>query len=117
METRKEILFKLIQFTEPVEVLSEKLRNFSWDSKESLVVLSRGNISNAIKLFLDKKITRNSFIDWANCVEMRDDIEYEVGFEKIIATILFELSIPEINDLINDDNLKNVLARLHQISN
>jgi hypothetical protein len=116
-ETRKELLSKLIHFKAPVEELSKKLTNFPWDSESYLVTLTRAEISNAINLFFEKKITLEALVDWANFIEMRDGIEYEVGYEKIIATTLFELSTPEINDPINEENLRNMLTRLNQNSN
>jgi hypothetical protein len=110
METREDLLSKLIHFTAPVEELGKKLSAFEWDSEDYLVTLTRIQISEVIKQFLNKKITAEELVEWANAVEMRDDIEYEPGHEKIIASSLFELSIPEINFPINEENLKKMNA-------
>lgn len=101
---RLKILEKLINFDTPILELKKQLGDFSWDS-EPLVILKKDNINNIIQKFKDKKISQNDFIEWANMVECRDDIEFERKYEKQIKEAIFCIANP---DLVGTHYIKNI---------
>ena len=109
---RKTILNKLINYEEPLEVLHSELSRHEWDLDKELIELRREHIVNIIQKYLNNEITKDELIGWANAVEMRDDIEYENGHEKLIATTLNELNTPEINNPIKREYLLDIIATL-----
>ena len=78
---RLEILGKLINLDMSILELKKQLSIFSWDS-EPLIVLKKDNLNNVIEKFLNKKISQEDFVEWANIVECREDIEFEKKYEK-----------------------------------
>lgn len=101
---RLEILGKLINLDMSILELKKQLSIFSWDS-EPLIVLKKDNLNNVIEKFLNKKISQEDFVEWANIVECREDIEFEKKYEKKIKETIFYIANPT---LTGTDYIKNI---------
>jgi hypothetical protein len=111
MTTREELVKSLIEGKGDINRIIEKLSEYSYDS-EPLAVLTRENVIKLLKSFLEGNISSKDIQIWADAVEMRDDIDYEEGFEQVIADQLYILSEPEINGPLNGDTVKNIIEEL-----
>jgi len=66
----------------------------------------RKDIIRKIDEYLNEKIACSELTEWAEIVESNEDAEYEVGYEKKIADVLFYLSTPEINSVLTKESIK-----------
>jgi hypothetical protein len=83
--------------------------------EEALV--SRRTLRNALTSFLDGKIDPAELVEWASVVEQHnDEIVYEAGFQQLIATLVYRLSTPEINEPIDKDLCRQMIAELLSLS-
>ena len=52
--------------------------------------------------------------DWADILEC-ESVDYEIGYEKLIASVLFELSTPEINGALTNERLDAIIFMLENL--
>jgi hypothetical protein len=68
------------------------------------VIVSRQTLRVALNRFLANELTSVDLVNWANQVEaevLSDRIDYEAGYEKLLATTLFYIASPEINGALD----------------
>jgi len=94
--TRREILERLITFAAGIEELAGLLDGVPWDADGAQVTLSRVEITSALTRYIEGEISERDFIEWANLLEMREDIGYEASLEEMIGTFVFEAANPEL---------------------
>lgn len=76
------------------------------------IIVSRHTLRTALSRFLANEIDLADLTNWAGALELEDQARYEPGFEKLIASILFCLATPEINEPVNSDVARNLLRQL-----
>jgi hypothetical protein len=76
------------------------------------IIVSRLTLETAIRRFLSGEVNRQQLTTWANAVEAHDQVQYEHPFEKLIADILFELSSPEIHQVLDPQECNRLLGKL-----
>ena len=109
MRNRKDILTDLICFNGNLTELQSELSQYSWDVEEPILIIGKSDFSNVIKKCVDGKITFGELENWANAIECRDDLDFEV---EEIQEIIFELASPEINGEITKQRLKEIIKEL-----
>jgi hypothetical protein len=77
------------------------------------ILVSRRTVQNALTGFLEDKVDVTELVEWANLVGLHnDEIAYESGFQQFIATFIFRLSTPEINEPIGKNICQTMIAEL-----
>ena len=93
---REQVLKDLVARRGPVPETLARLKEFPWDSGAPLVILTRRDILALLDEYLREKVARESCEEWANALELRDDIGMEHGFEDMLKDFIFELANPTI---------------------
>jgi len=98
---RIEVLKSLVTFSIPTTKLKNELNKLPWDSEDPLIVLKKDHLLQIIEKLRKNKITLSELIEWANLLEVREDIEYEKPYDTQINKIIFTIANPELvsNDL------------------
>ncbi len=112
MRSRIELLGALIGLTEPVSAVTQELSAYGWDSPNELVALRLRDIAAVLQRFIDGELTIQHVTDWANAIEGREDIGYELGAESIIRDAIYELANPELTHEVSSDVAEGWLNRL-----
>jgi hypothetical protein len=73
-ESRKEAVTRLVAYELPIEPVLQALAAFPLDSDE-LVRLGRSDLVAILDRFLSGRLTADQVTDWADQVEVRDDVE------------------------------------------
>jgi hypothetical protein len=76
------------------------------------MIVTRRTLQVALQRLLAGRVGAEELTAWANDIEGRDEVRYESGFEKLIATILFEIATPEINRPLAPAGVRELLGRL-----
>lgn len=76
------------------------------------MIISRQTLRTALQRFLADEIDPTDFVAWANLIELHDEVQYERGFEKLIADVVFCIASPEINGPLNSDTCQGFLSQL-----
>jgi hypothetical protein len=93
--------------------LHEILDVFSKTVAIEEVFVTRRTLRNVLISFLNGKIDATELTAWANLVEQHgDEIAYEPGFHKLIATCIFRLSTPEINEPIDEKLCREMMGEI-----
>lgn len=95
MATRLEILDRIVHCKDLNKSLLNKLKQFSFDSEE-LVILELCHIASVLLRFSRGEIDKNTVHQWADAIEGRDDIGFQLNYESKIKQTIFELANPSL---------------------
>jgi hypothetical protein len=112
MGNRKSILDQLLGFEQPLKDLKNALARFEWDSEEELSLLSLEHLSGILRRFLSRDISAADVEDWANVIEGRDDIGFELGNRAFIRETLHELANPLLTQPLDLERARELLAMI-----
>jgi len=111
MRNRKDILTDLVFFKADLSALQSELSQYSWDSEEPILIISKQDFCNVLQRCVENEINFEDLVSWANAIECRDDLDCEV---EEIQEIVFELANPEINGDITKERLQKIITELQE---
>ena len=112
----REILIELVEFRRPAFELHRLVQIFPYDFDGTPVFLTRDHLRNGLLRCIDGRISVSELGAWADLLEGRPGIEYEVGHEDQISEILFQLSTPDINEEVTPQKCWRLLKSLAEES-
>ena len=89
---RKELLKKLIDIDSYSDSLVSKIQIYGFDS-DPIVVLDSFFVIKALKLYLEKRVSFEQIVSWANFFESRDDVNFE---NESVKYAIFRMANPEL---------------------
>ncbi|MGP9635467.1 hypothetical protein ACT3R7_20735, partial [Halomonas sp. AOP43-A1-21] len=107
---RFDVLKKLIEFSEPVDELSNILKSYSWDYDGEPIVLTASHIRSVLKRFLIDELDPESLEKWANVIECREDIDFEENNHMEIDSVIHYLANSKIEGALTKGVCVNMLA-------
>ena len=110
MDSRESVLKALLSFTRPVPDIARELSAYGWDAPSPLVVLEAAHISSTLKRFIAGELSSAQVDDWANCIEGRDDIEYDPS--SAVGMALHELANPLLTCPLTRQSATTLVATL-----
>lgn len=93
---REDALRDLVQRRAPVPEAIAALARFPWDSDTELVALTRADAVRVLQDYLAGTLTAEDAQQWADALEVRDDVGREPGFADELTEFLFEMATPEV---------------------
>ncbi|MEV8879849.1 hypothetical protein [Mesorhizobium ciceri] len=93
-------------------VFIERLSEFEWEYNGDPYVLSRSDVSNILIRYLDGKLRAEELEEWADAIELREDIRYEDESESWISDVIFTLASSALNGPITQDLVEGFLKSL-----
>ena len=114
MKSRHTLLTELLAINRPLALITQELSEYPSGSNEEILELRRAHIVDACRRVLSGNLTTFDLSRWADTLEGREDLKYQEGKEKELATALFELSSPEINSPLNSQFLTDLITRLDE---
>ena len=110
MDSRESLLKALLLFTRPIAETARDLSAYGWDAPSPLVFLSATHISSVLNRFMAGELSSAHVEDWANCIECRDDIEYDPSSAAGLA--LQELANPLLTCPLTRQSATKLVATL-----
>ncbi len=110
---RVRILESLISGDESLAELKSLLRRFEFDS-EPLVTLSADHISDVLMRFMNNEISADYVEQWADLIEVRDDIRFDLLNERQIKQAIHELANPVLSGPLDEEMARKLLSSLQQ---
>lgn len=111
MRDRIEILRDLVALNADVRSLEKELSEYPWDTDSPLLIIDTRDFISVFKRYVANHVTSDELVDWANAIEMRDDLDF---VNNTLRDMIFELANPEINGMITTklvDDLINTLLK------
>src|SRR5262245_41682677 len=113
-KSRRDVLLSLTNFNRPLAAIRDDLSAYPWDSKESVVTLTREHVRSVLNRFLKGEISAAELEEWANMIEGREDVNFEGVAEEYIKDIIFELANPALTIHPDPDNVRKLIFQLDQ---
>ena len=111
MRNRTDILNDLVSFNKSLPSLKNELSQYSWDTEEPYLIITKTQFLEVLKKCLDQKITFHDLENWADSIECRDDLDFE---DEALQELVFEFSSPEINGEITKERLQAIIKDLSE---
>lgn len=108
---RKIVLERLIRDPNAIAEIRDKLTNFKWDTDRPIVTLKMEDIISVMQKYICGSISDTKVENWANIIEGRDDIEYEIINEDDIRELIFFLANPTLTENLNIPLAQQIVAR------
>ena len=107
---RLEVVRSLIEFSHPLDLVTEQIRSFEWDYEGQPVELTSQHLIKVLNTFIDGKMSANDVEKWANLVEGREDISFESASKKLIEQVMHELANPVITTPLDKNRAKKLIT-------
>lgn len=111
MNKREKLLESLLELKRPIKDICAALSTYPWDSDTELVLLTPGRTSEILSRYVAGDISAGDVEDWANAIEVRDDIGIKPGATR---DILHELANPILTEPLTPSRAKVLLGMLSQ---
>jgi len=112
VEGRAALLAKVVRYELPLEETLLMLSAFGWDSDQELYQLSSQDVIALLDRYLEGALTAAQVQHWAELLEMRDDVGFEVKQIDLLKQIIFRLANPEENRAITRTLAVEIQAQL-----
>jgi hypothetical protein len=86
MDKRTSFIKSLIGMNKPISEI-----------KKDIAILTKNDLINVMNFYINNKITASDFMEWANLIEGREDIDYETEYKDEINNIVYQIANPDIN--------------------
>lgn len=106
-----EALKNLLSFNGSISEIRSGLKNCDWDGNENFP-LERRDILAVIEKFLQKRITTEELVEWANLIECRENFRYEDKHEDIIKEFFYQTANPEVEGNLTTEMIRDWKEKL-----
>jgi hypothetical protein len=110
MNRRAEILRELVRYEKPTEPLMRELSSFGWDWSEDtpLLVLKKEDLLRIIDRFLADQITAAQLQEWAENLEVREDVAFDDQERDVIDDVFFRIATPMIHEPLTAESVSRM---------
>lgn len=95
----------LVLFEKPLDEVVEKLKEFEWDYCGNPFVLMREHLERSMRRYLAGEISSGELENWADAIEMREDISFEEKHRSWIEGVMNDLANPTLNGPIAKEDI------------
>lgn len=74
------------------------------------------SLRDALQLCVNGELRPEDLTAWASDVELNEQIEYDAKHNKAIATVLFQISSPEVNGTIDRERCLELITILDELA-
>ena len=93
----------------------KEIQEFPWDCDDELYFLTKADLLSVFSRFLSGELNSEELEKWADFLECRDDLGYELEFEDELREIIFLLANPIINYKIDDKLIKELTDKVREM--
>jgi len=113
MNRRAEILRELVRFEKSTAPLKSELGSFGWDwVGEPLVILQKNDLLRIIDRFLNGDISAVQLQEWAENLEVRDDVRFDEREKDLLDAVFFRIATPFINEPLTVASVSEMKRKL-----
>lgn len=106
------VIRDLLEIARPLTELAAQLGIVAWDYDGDGVKLTRLHLSSALQRYIDASLTASDIEVWANLIEAREDVSFEVGHDGKIEEVLHELANPLLTQSLDLNRAAAIRASL-----
>lgn len=111
--TRTNLLIDLIELRTPLIETKSGLAQYPWDHDTVLAVVTREHITSILKQYIAGELNDIQVEDWANAIEGRDDIGFEVNCEDELTEAIHQLANPILTKPLSEERAHKIIRELN----
>lgn len=104
----------LLTFSQPLMETIVQLAEIEWDYEGDCVELTKEHLHSALQKYLNGILSGEDIELWANQIEGREDIEFEISGEHVIQDILYQLANPLLTHSLDNAEANALISKLKQ---
>ena len=108
LSNRKETLMSLVELSDDLNSIKEKLSRLTWDFDFDLVTISATDISKILTRYIHNELTSDDVENWANLIECREDIGFT---DDSVKEIVFDLANPVLYGELTKNKALNMIKK------
>lgn len=112
VEKRKLALANLVAFSASIAELKQELAELEWDYEGPSFALEASDVVAVLKRYINNELDAQNVEDWANLIEMRDDIMFKGNHASFLENAIFELANPVLHGELIDQSARSLVAQL-----
>lgn len=109
---RKMLLERLVAYELPIEPVLEGLSYFPFEAAAVLVCIQRTHVVSIIDRFVAGELNAEQVTDWADQVEVRDDLGLEESHRVVLRDALFRLANPNLREPVTLEVVRAIRSQL-----
>lgn len=109
MRDRKTLLQELVINPKTVKDVLQELSLHGWYCEQHFFVITKRDVLETLKQFLQGKLSSVEVRDWANAVGGRPDLGYEFGPDGVVEESLYWLAHPDLEWPINRELYEKIV--------
>lgn len=109
---RLTLLHTLLDFSAPLRDSLRRLDAQGWDYAGAAATLRKEHIGAVLTRYRAGQLGEPDVEAWANAIEGRDDIDFDVRDERVIGELIFELANPLLTETLTRTRAAQLFARL-----
>jgi hypothetical protein len=102
----------LVRLTVSVDQAISSLADFPAFDVGEVLDLTRADVRIVLNRYLDGSLSAGDLQEWADAVEVREDLGREAGYEEVLGTVIFQLANPILDGEITSDRVQAWLRPL-----
>lgn len=107
---RLEAVRDLIELRDTLSNCRNRLLQFPWNFEGQATVITRLDVETVLTSFLQGKISSKDLEEWADLLELREDVAYEADHREWLNFALFNLSDQHLNGAISATSVSELLS-------
>lgn len=108
-EKRIALLKKILKAEDGFQTYIKELSNYRWDYDGAPILLDKETVKDILTRYVAGKLGQEAVYEWADFIELRDDIDYPENEEDLLAEILHELANPATEGELTLDGARLLL--------
>lgn len=109
---RLSLVQNLLSLSKPLQETVAQLAALDWDFEGEGVALTRKHFVSALQRYLRGELSEADIEFWANQIEGREDVEFEIDHEQEIKDVLYQLANPVLTQSLNHARAEVLFAEL-----
>ena len=109
---RLDLVKNVVEFNGDLNSYAKKLEKFPWDFDSEPVYLTKTILQTIVQRYLNRELKAQDIHQWAEFLELRDDVDYLEDHKDFLHTIMHELANPLMAGALTMKRAEQILQKL-----
>ena len=111
-EQRTFLIKQLLKAKDDFPLLVQRLDQYEWDFDGTPVLLEKKHLKNILSRYLKEEVSDDFLYEWAEFIELRDDIDYLEEDEETLLEIIHNMASPQTEGNLTHARVKGWVEKL-----
>jgi len=112
MNERISLLKTVIEMRDGFREAMKNLALYPWDYVGEPAIITSANIKDVLSRYLNEDLKLQDIYDWAETLEIREDVDYPEEDKAVLLEIMHELANPILQGELNADKARALIKTI-----